>query len=172
MSTVPAIAPTVPVPDSRPTTVPVSARSVSRSLVTIGGTADSRAPGTRMASIAASMAALDPAASPAPRTTKGVAATTTPETASRGPRARSGGDRVGRPATRPGPGGDGGERDADDERARLEGEAEVGGDEAQGDDLDDEHRGARAEDQHAGGHRTEGRTAHRSGVRGAVGRVP
>ena len=91
MSTVPAIAPTVPVPDSRPTTVPVSARSVSRSLVTIGGTADSRAPGTRMASIAASMAALDPAASPAPRTTNGVAATTTPDAASRGPRARSGG---------------------------------------------------------------------------------
>ena len=90
--TVPAIAPTVPVPDRRPTTVPVSARSVSRTLVTIGGTADRRAPGTRIASIAVSMAALAPAASPAPRTTKGVAATTTPETASRGPRDRSGGD--------------------------------------------------------------------------------
>ncbi len=91
MSTVPAIAPTVPMPDSRPTTLPVSARSVSTSLVTIGDTAESRAPGTRMATIATSSAPPDPAVSPAARTTKGIAATATPEMASNGPRARRGG---------------------------------------------------------------------------------
>ena len=45
VTTVPAIAPTVPMPDSRPTTDPVSSRLVSRSLVTIGVTAASSAAG-------------------------------------------------------------------------------------------------------------------------------
>lgn len=45
--TVPTMAPKVPTPDSRPTTVPVSARLVSRSFVTNGVTAESSAPGTR-----------------------------------------------------------------------------------------------------------------------------
>ncbi len=48
--TVPKIAPTVPMPESRPTTVPVSDSVVSISLMTIGVTADSSAPGTMIVS--------------------------------------------------------------------------------------------------------------------------
>ena len=90
--TVPAIAPMVPIPDSRPTTVPVSARLVSRSLVTIGVTAASRDPGTMMLSddTRISTRAQDAGNAPAARTANGVRATATPDTASSGPIARSG----------------------------------------------------------------------------------
>jgi hypothetical protein len=46
----PTIAPAVSIPATCPTTVPVSLRLLSRSLVTIGVTAASSAPGTMMAS--------------------------------------------------------------------------------------------------------------------------
>ena len=50
VTTVPKMAPTVPMPESRPTTVPVSLSVVSISLITIGVTADSRAPGITIVS--------------------------------------------------------------------------------------------------------------------------
>ncbi len=86
----PKIAPVVPMPESLPTTVPVCARLVSRSLVTIGVTAASSAPGTKIAAVATSISAAPPTVSAAPRTTNGVAATATPEMPSSGPRARRG----------------------------------------------------------------------------------
>ena len=52
VTTVPTMAPAVPIPDSLPTTVPVSVRLVSRILVTIGVTAASRVPGTMIDSAA------------------------------------------------------------------------------------------------------------------------
>ena len=90
VSTVPTMAPAVPTPDSRPTTAPVSPRLVSWSLVTIGVTADSAAPATKMTSAATSSTGPVVAASPAARTTNGVSATTAPETASSGARVRRG----------------------------------------------------------------------------------
>ena len=90
VSTVPTMAPAVPTPDSRPTTAPVSPRLVSWSLVTIGVTADSAAPATKITSAATSSTGPVVAASPAARTTNGVSATTAPETASRGARVRRG----------------------------------------------------------------------------------
>lgn len=87
--TVPTIDPTVPTPDSRPTTVPVSARLVSRTFVTSGVTADSSAPGTRIVS-AATRISSGLAHSATLRRTAGVRATTAPETPSAGARSRSG----------------------------------------------------------------------------------
>ncbi len=90
--TVPAMAPAVPIPDRRPTTVPVCSRLVSRSLVTIGVTAASSEPGTMMLSedTRIRISAQAAGSSPAARTAKGVSATATPDTASSGPIARSG----------------------------------------------------------------------------------
>ena len=90
--TVPAMAPTVPTPESLPTTVPVSARSDNRILVTIGVTADSSAPGTRMAADAARISSGG-AHSAAIRTTAGLSATTTPETPIAGAMRRRGSTR-------------------------------------------------------------------------------
>ena len=93
VTTVPTTAPTVPMPDSRPTTVPVSAMLDRRSLVTAGVTAESRAPGTKSDSPAASRS-IDPSAdSAASRTRNGVAATVTPDTISNGPISRRAGTR-------------------------------------------------------------------------------
>ncbi len=89
VKTVPKIAPTVPTPDSRPTTVPVSARLVRRSFVTIGVTADSSAPGTRIVSDAISSRAAG-AHSAVERSTAGVSATTAPDSPRAGPRSRRG----------------------------------------------------------------------------------
>jgi hypothetical protein len=89
VSTVPKIPPAVPIPDSCPTTVPVLARLRSRSLVTIGVTAASSAPGTMMDRAAVTISSVSEPA--APRTTNGVRATATPDTASNGPSARRGG---------------------------------------------------------------------------------
>ncbi len=87
--TVPTMAPTVPTPDSRPTTVPVSARLVRRSLVTIGVTAESSAPGTRMVRDAINRRSAG-AHSAVVRSTAGVSATTAPDTPSEGPMSRRG----------------------------------------------------------------------------------
>ena len=84
VSTVPAIAPAVPTPDSCPTTVPVSASLLSRSFVTIGVTADSSAPGTRMVTDAINIRAGG-AHSATLRSSAGVNATTAPDTPSAGP---------------------------------------------------------------------------------------
>ena len=83
--TVPAIAPIVPSPESCPTTVPVCARVSRRILVTIGVTADSRAPGTRIAS-AATSSSVGGAHSAAIRIPAGVNATTAPDTPRDNPR--------------------------------------------------------------------------------------
>ena len=86
-------------------------------------------------------------ARPRPVRRTGCAATATPETASSGPSARRGGITS---ATRP-PAqraqGDGRQRDADDQRARLQGETEVGRQQPQRDHLDHQHAGRCAEDQ-------------------------
>jgi hypothetical protein len=89
VTTVPTIAPTVPMPDRRPTTVPVSSRLVRRSLMTIGVTADSSAAGTRMVSDATRDSSSG-AVSATVRTTAGVTATATPDTPSNGASARLG----------------------------------------------------------------------------------
>ncbi len=89
VTTVPTMAPTVLTPDSRPTTVPVSARLVRRSLVTTGVTADSSAPGTRMVSAAIRKSSAG-AHSAVVRSTAGIRATTAPDTPSEGPRSRRG----------------------------------------------------------------------------------
>jgi hypothetical protein len=57
-----AMPPRVPMPDSRPTTEPVSARLASCSLTTMGGTADSSAAGRTTATAASSRTA--PASGP------------------------------------------------------------------------------------------------------------
>ena len=89
VTTVPTMAPTVPMPDSRPTTVPVSSRLVSSSLVTIGVTAESSAAGTRIVSDATNDSSSG-AHSATVRTTAGVTATPTPAKPSNGARARRG----------------------------------------------------------------------------------
>ena len=144
--TVPTIAPTVPMPDRRPTTVPVSSRFVSSSLVTIGVTAESSAPGTRIVS-AATNDSSSGAVSATVRTTAGVTATTTPDTPSSGAQQTPRVDPVGRPAAAPRAEGDRAERDADHQRAGLEGEAEVRREQPQHGQLDHEHGRGRAEDQ-------------------------
>ena len=84
VTTVPKIAPAVPRPESRPTTVPVSVRLVSISLTTIGVTAESSAPGTMIVS-PATRNSRPPSWAPAVlRTRAGVTATATPETDSSG----------------------------------------------------------------------------------------
>jgi len=93
VTTVPAIDPAVAMPESRPTTVPVSSRLVSCSLVTIGVIAESSAPGTTMVTIAAGTTRVPAPVSAPPRTSSGVSATTTPEMPSSGPRVRRGGTR-------------------------------------------------------------------------------
>lgn len=85
VTTVPAIAPSVPTPDRRPTTVPVSCRLRSWSFTTTGLTAESSAPGTRIDSVAASSSSPGLLDAAAPRTADGVSATATPETPSNGP---------------------------------------------------------------------------------------
>ncbi len=87
--TVPTMAPTVPTPESRPTTVPVSARLVRRNLVAIGVTAESSAPGTRMVRAATSRSSTG-AHSAVLRSTAGVSATTAPDTPRAGPMSRRG----------------------------------------------------------------------------------
>jgi hypothetical protein len=87
--TVPTMAPKVPTPDSRPTTVPVSARLVSRSFVTNGVTAESSAPGTRSVADATSRSSAGDR-SAVVRSSSGVSATTTPDTPSAGPMSRCG----------------------------------------------------------------------------------
>ena len=72
------MAPTVLSPESCPTTVPVWSSVVRRSLVTIGVTADSRAPGMRMVS-EATMSSSGGAHSAAIRSAAGVSATTAPD---------------------------------------------------------------------------------------------
>ena len=92
VTTVPTIAPAVPSAESCPTTEPVSRRLLSRSLMTIGVIADSRAPGTIRANVTAIM--TTPSASPpAARTAIGVSATATPDVTSNGPSTRRGGIR-------------------------------------------------------------------------------
>ena len=140
VTTVPTIAPTVAIPESRPTTVPVSSRVVSISLVTMGVTAASRAPGTTIVTAATiTSKPPDSSASPAARTTNGVAATATPDIDSSGAMVRRGGTDVGGPAAVHRPQGDRRERGADDERARLQRQAEVGGQQPERDHLDHEH---------------------------------
>ena len=90
VTTVPTIAPAVPIPDSLPTTVPVSVRLVSRILVTIGVMAASSVPGTMIDSTATMVSSRLPPSAAAPRTATGVTATATPDTASSGPTARRG----------------------------------------------------------------------------------
>ncbi len=80
VTTVPRMAPAVPTPERRPTTVPVSARLLSRSVVTMGVIAESSSPGTMMVAAAVTSRRLPPATEPAPRRRKGVAATTAPLT--------------------------------------------------------------------------------------------
>lgn len=90
VTTVPTIEPAVPMPDRRPTIVPVCVRDVRRSLVTIGVTADSSAPGTTMVTADATSSRAPSARVPASRTRNGVAATAAPEAASSGASAERG----------------------------------------------------------------------------------
>ena len=91
VTTVPTMAPAVPIAESFPTTVPVSLRLVSRSLVTIGVTAARNVPGTMIANVETNISSAPRSNAPAARTANGVAATATPDTASSGPSARRGG---------------------------------------------------------------------------------
>src|SRR5215208_763971 len=91
VTTVPTMAPAVPIAESLPTIVPVSLRLVSRSLVTIGVTAARNVPGTMIANIETIISTAPRSNAPAARTANGVAATATPDTASNGPNARRGG---------------------------------------------------------------------------------
>ena len=93
VTTVPTMAPVVPIAESLPTIVPVSFRLVSRSLVTIGVTAARVVPGTMMANVDTSISNTPSSIAPAARTANGVAATATPDTASSGPSRRRGGIR-------------------------------------------------------------------------------
>ena len=72
VTTVPTIAPAVPIPDSLPTTVPVSVRLVSRILVTIGVMAASSVPGTMIDNAATMVSSRLPPSAAAPRTATGV----------------------------------------------------------------------------------------------------
>ncbi len=85
VTTVPTMAPTVPIPDRWPTTAPVWWRLVSRSLITTGVTADRSAPGTRTDSMAAKSSSPGLPVAAAPRTSVGVRATAAPEIPSSGP---------------------------------------------------------------------------------------
>ena len=157
VNTVPKIAPVVPMPERRPTTVPVSSRSVSTSLVTMGVTADSSAPGTTMVTSATSGRAAAALASPAPRTANGVTATAAPDAESSGASARRG-DIVS--AALPpyhAPIAITAERSPDDHRAGLERQAEVRRQQAQRHDLHHQHRRRRPEHQRPGSPRRERR---------------
>ena len=93
VTTVPTMAPTVPIPDRWPTTAPVWWRLVSRSLITTGVTADSSAPGTRTDSMAAKRRNPGLPVAAAPRTSVGVRATAAPEIPSSGPSSSRGSTR-------------------------------------------------------------------------------
>ena len=144
--TVPTIAPTVPMPDRRPTTVPVSSRFVSSSFVTIGVTAESIAPGTRIVSAATNESSSGAVSATRPddrRRDRDDHARHAQQRAQQPPRVGP----VGRPATAPRAEGDRAERDADHQRAGLEGETEVRREQPQHGQLDHEHGRGRAEDQ-------------------------
>jgi hypothetical protein len=81
VTNVAAIPPSVPMPESRPTTEPVSARLASWSLTTIGGTADSSAAGTTTATAASSRtppASAPESSEPVNRTSGRTATTSAP----------------------------------------------------------------------------------------------
>ena len=83
------IAPSVPTPDSWPTTVPVRSNVSRRSFVTIGVTADNSEPGTRIASDATGNRRAG-ANSPTKRSNAGITATAAPATPTAGPINRCG----------------------------------------------------------------------------------
>ncbi len=146
VTTVPTIAPTVPMPDSRPTTVPVSSRLVSSSLVTIGVTADSSAPGTRIVSDATSDSSfrrgLRHGADHRRRDRDGHAGH-----AQQRRQRPPGVDPVGGASAAPRPDGDRAEGDADDQGAGLQRQPEVRREQPQRGQLDHQHRRGGAEDQ-------------------------
>ena len=144
------IAPAVPIPDSRPTTVPVCRRSCSCSLATIGVTADSSAAGATTATIASSRVAeaspLPRVASPVKRTTGRVSSVSAAATSSSGPSSRPGSVRSADPAAGPGADRDRGQRGTDDRRVGLQGDPDVRGDQPQRQDLQHQHGRGRHED--------------------------
>jgi hypothetical protein len=88
-----AMPPRVPMPDSRPTTEPVSARLASCSLTTMGGTADSSAAGITTATAASSStlpASAPVSTDPAKRTSGRTATTRAPPATSNGAISRRG----------------------------------------------------------------------------------
>ena len=152
---VPTIAPTVPMPDRRPTTVPVSSRLVRSSFVTIGVTAESIAPGTRIVSDATNVSSSGAVSATRPddrRRDRDDHARHPEQWAQQAPWVAP----VGGPATAPGAEGDRSERDADHQRAGLEGETEVRREQPQRGQLDDEDGRGRAEDQRRGRPVTQG----------------
>ena len=152
---VPTIAPTVPMPDSLPTTVPVSSRLVRSSLVTIGVTAESIAPGTRIVSDATNVSSVWCGLGDGPddrRRDRDDDARDPEQRAQQAPWVAP----VGGPAAAPGAEGDGAEGDADHQRAGLEGETEVRREQPQRGQLDDEDGRGRAEDQRHGRPVTQG----------------
>jgi hypothetical protein len=155
VSTVPAMAPTVPMPDSRPTTLPVSARSVSTSFVTIGGHGREQGPRHEDRHDRHEQRRSRPSGlTGGPNEERGRGHSHPRDRKQRAECPTRRHD-VGGPAPGPRPGGDRGQRDADDDRARLEGEAEVGGKQAQRRELDDEHGCTRAEHQCSRRHRPQ-----------------
>ena len=145
--------PSVPMPESRPTTWPVRRRSASWSFTTSGVTADSSAAGTKTASAVSSrmpLAAPPRSTSPAYRTTRqGDRGGDAGEHQRRGEQAARVAA-VGQPAAGPRPVRDGGQRDADDRTGHLEGDPDVRADQAQRDGLQHQHRAAGEEDQERG----------------------
>ena len=125
VTTVPTMAPAVPIAESLPTTVPVSLRLVSRSLVTIGVTAARNVPGTMIANgdQHQQRAAIERA-----RRAYGERSCSHRHPGHRQQRTQRPARRhhIGYSASSPGAQGNGSQRHADDQGARLQGETEVG----------------------------------------------
>ena len=155
------IAPSVPMPESRPTTAPVWSRLESWSLTTIGLTADSTAAGAKTVTAASIRAIGGASAGPAERGRQ--PDRRRHEQHERAPDHEQRPDHRARRATvgcrpaGPRPEGDRRERQPDDAGVGLEGDADVGRDEPQGGDLEHEHRRRRPEDD-------GGRPASRGGL--------
>ena len=147
VTTVPTMAPAVPIAESLPTTVPVSLRLVSRSLVTIGVTAARIVPGTMIANVDdehQQYAAIERAGrAHGERSCRHCHPGHRQQRTERPARRHQ----VGHPTPGPGAHGDGSQRNADDQGARLQGEPEVRRQQPQRHHLDDKHAGRGTEDQ-------------------------
>ena len=148
MQNVPASAPAVAHADSRPTTVPLAARSPSCSLTTTGVTALSTVAGGSSANTAIASAPPCPEpsnASPQRRTSGTVASASSPPVDEQRGEQPARVDLVRGPAAHRRAERDAGQHDADDRRVGLERQPDVRREQPDAEDLEHEHRARRAE---------------------------